>query len=47
MVYIRQQHLPNLHNYQYAGVDYSYISRFILKPWYRNFVIHCFPKGMA
>jgi ethanolaminephosphotransferase len=47
MVYIRQQHLANLRNYKYAGVDHSPISRYILKPFYNKCVIGCFPMGMA
>lgn len=47
MVYIRQQHLANLKNYKYAGVDHSPISRFVLKPFYNKFVINCFPMSMA
>lgn len=47
MVYIRQQHLPNLREYKYAGVDHSLISRYILKPFYNKCVIHLFPMGMA
>lgn len=47
MVYIRQQHLPNLRNYKYAGVDHSPISRYILKPFYNKCVIGLFPMGMA
>ncbi|ODM18471.1 hypothetical protein SI65_06342 [Aspergillus cristatus] len=47
MVYIRQHQLPNLKSYRYAGVDHSFISRYILKPFYNNFVIHCFPMSMA
>lgn len=47
MVYIRQHHLPNLRNYKYAGVDHSFISRYILKPFYSKCVIGLFPMGMA
>lgn len=47
MVYIRQHQLPNLKSYRYAGVDHSFISRYILKPFYNKFVINCFPMGMA
>ncbi|KAJ5114735.1 hypothetical protein NUU61_000494 [Penicillium alfredii] len=47
MVYIRQHHLANLRNYRYAGVDHSLVSRYILKPFYSKYVIHCFPMGMA
>ncbi|KAJ5780487.1 hypothetical protein N7457_005647 [Penicillium paradoxum] len=47
MVYIRQHELANLKNYKYAGVDHSPVSRFILKPFYNKFVIHCFPMSMA
>ncbi|THC95251.1 hypothetical protein EYZ11_005248 [Aspergillus tanneri] len=47
MVYIRRHQLPNLREYRYAGVDYSLISRYILKPFYNNLVIKCFPMSMA
>ncbi|EAW09258.1 aminoalcoholphosphotransferase [Aspergillus clavatus NRRL 1] len=47
MVYIRQQQLPNLKTYRYAGVDHSLISRYVLKPFYSNCVIDCFPMSMA
>ena len=47
MVYIRQDKLPKLKEYKYSGVDHSLVSRYILKPFYTNFVIHCFPMSMA
>ncbi|OJJ43454.1 hypothetical protein ASPZODRAFT_136320 [Penicilliopsis zonata CBS 506.65] len=47
MVYIRQHQLPKLREYKYAGVDHSLVSRYVLKPFYSNFVIKCFPMGMA
>ncbi|KAI6251409.1 hypothetical protein HI914_01032 [Erysiphe necator] len=47
MAYIRQQKLSNLKNYKYSGVDRSLISYYILKPFYTNFVIKCFPMSMA
>ena len=47
MVYIRQQKLEDLHNYKYAGVDHSLTSKYILKPFYTNVVIKCFPMSMA
>ncbi|KGO75284.1 hypothetical protein PITC_001480 [Penicillium italicum] len=47
MVYIRQHELANLKNYKYAGIDHSLVSRYILKPFYTNYVIRCFPIGMA
>lgn len=47
MVYIRQDQLPKLKEYKYSGVDKSLISRYILKPFYTNFVIHLFPMSMA
>ncbi|KAJ6111924.1 hypothetical protein N7523_007985 [Penicillium sp. IBT 18751x] len=47
MVYIRQHHLPNLRNYKYAGIDHSLLSRFVLKPFYNNYVIGLFPMSMA
>jgi ethanolaminephosphotransferase len=47
MVYIRQRNLPKLHEYKYAGVDKSLVSKYILKPFYTNVVIKCFPMSMA
>ncbi|MCJ1226147.1 hypothetical protein MMC12_002796 [Toensbergia leucococca] len=47
MVYIRQKNLQGLHPYKYAGVDHSLVSRYILKPFYTNVVIKCFPMWMA
>ncbi|RDL36135.1 CDP-alcohol phosphatidyltransferase [Venustampulla echinocandica] len=47
MVYVRQEKLPNLKQYKYSGVDHSLLSRYVLKPFYTNFVIKCFPMWMA
>ncbi|OBT77778.1 ethanolaminephosphotransferase [Pseudogymnoascus sp. 05NY08] len=47
MVYVRQEKLPGLKNYKYNGVDHSLLSRYVLKPFYTNFVIKCFPLWMA
>ncbi|KAI0204234.1 CDP-alcohol phosphatidyltransferase [Astrocystis sublimbata] len=47
MVYVRQEFLPNLKAYKYSGVDHSLTSKYILKPFYTNVVIHCFPMWMA
>ncbi|KAF2436551.1 Choline/ethanolaminephosphotransferase [Tothia fuscella] len=47
MVYIRQDKLPKLKEYKYSSVDHSLVSRYILKPFYTNFVIKCFPMWMA
>lgn len=47
MVYIRQRNLPKLHEYKYAGVDKSLTSKYILKPFYTNVAIKCFPMSMA
>lgn len=47
MVYIRQERLPKLKEYKYSGVDHSYTSKYILKPFYNNVVIKCFPMSMA
>ena len=47
MVYIRQKNLEGLHRYKYAGVDHSLVSRYILKPFYNNVAIKCFPMSMA
>ena len=46
-MYIRQSKLPNLKAYKYSGVDDSLVSRYILKPFYTNVVIKCFPLWMA
>ncbi|KAK0367114.1 Phosphotransferase [Friedmanniomyces endolithicus] len=47
MVYIRQQQLPKLKEYQYSGVDHSLVSRYILKPYWWSQVIELFPLSMA
>lgn len=47
MVYIRQNELPALREYKYSSVDRSLVSKYILKPFYSNFVIHLFPMTMA
>ena len=47
MVYIRNHDLPALKEYKYSSVDRSLTSKYILKPFYSNFVIHCFPMTMA
>jgi len=47
MVYVRQEYLPNLRQYKYSGVDHSLLSRYVLKPFYTNVVIKCFPMNMA
>ena len=47
MVYVRQHELPALKEYKYSAVDRSLTSKYILKPFYSNFVIHCFPMTMA
>lgn len=47
MVYIRQDKLPKLNEYKYSGVDHSLLSRYVLKPFYNNVVINCFPMWMA
>lgn len=47
MVYIRQQKLSKLKEYKYAGVDHSLVSRYVLKPFYNNVAIKCFPMSMA
>ncbi|KFY71279.1 hypothetical protein V499_08519 [Pseudogymnoascus sp. VKM F-103] len=47
MVYVRQEKLPGLKKYKYNGVDHSLLSRYVLKPFYTNFVIKCFPLWMA
>jgi len=47
MVYIRANQLPGLKKYKYAGVDHSLVSKYILKPFYTNVAIKCFPMSMA
>ncbi|KAH8677066.1 CDP-alcohol phosphatidyltransferase-domain-containing protein [Ilyonectria robusta] len=47
MVYVRQRELPALREYKYAGVDNSLLSKYVLKPFYTNVVIKCFPMSMA
>ncbi|KAI1501652.1 CDP-alcohol phosphatidyltransferase-domain-containing protein [Biscogniauxia marginata] len=47
MVYVRQEFLPNLKQYKYSSVDRSLTSKYILKPFYTNVVIKCFPMSMA
>ena len=47
MVYIRQNNLHGLKQYKYAGVDHSLLSRYVLKPFYTNVAIKCFPMSMA
>ncbi|KAK7972774.1 CDP-alcohol phosphatidyltransferase class-I family protein [Apiospora sp. TS-2023a] len=47
MVYVRQERLPNLKQYKYSSVDRSLTSKYILKPFYTNVVIKCFPMWMA
>ena len=46
-MYIRRSHLPELRRYKYAAVDKSLTSRYVLKPFYTNVVIRCFPLWMA
>ncbi|KAH8196564.1 hypothetical protein TruAng_009258 [Truncatella angustata] len=47
MVYVREKYLPNLKLYKYSSVDHSLVSKYILKPFYTNVVIKCFPMRMA
>jgi len=47
MVYVRQEKLPGLKEYKYSGVDHSLLSRYVLKPFYTNVVIKCFPLWVA
>jgi hypothetical protein len=47
MGYIRASELPHLREYKYSGVDRSLVSRYVLKPFYTNVVIRCFPMWMA
>lgn len=47
MVYIRQRNLEKLHEYKYSSVDKSLVSRYVLKPFYTNVALKCFPMSMA
>lgn len=47
MVYLRQDALSGLDLYKYSGVDHSLTSKYILKPFYNNVVLPCFPMSMA
>ncbi|CAK7273144.1 Phosphotransferase [Sporothrix epigloea] len=47
MVYLRQESLEGLKLYKYSGVDHSLTSKYILKPFYNNIVLPCFPISMA
>lgn len=47
MVYLRQESLKGLKLYKYSGIDHSLTSKYILKPFYNNIVLPCFPMGMA
>lgn len=46
-MYVRQEKLPGLKEYKYSSVDRSLTSKYILKPFYTNVVINCFPMSMA
>lgn len=46
-MYVRQEKLPGLKEYKYSSVDRSLTSKYILKPFYTNVVIKCFPMSMA
>ena len=45
-MYIRQSKLKHLKEYKYSGVDHSLTSKYILKPFYGQF-IKLFPMSMA
>ena len=47
MGYVRQSQLPKLKEYKYSAVDRSLLSRYVLKPFYTNVAIRCFPMSMA
>jgi ethanolaminephosphotransferase len=47
MVYVRQERLPGLKQYKYSSVDHSLMSKYVMKPFYTNVVIKCFPMWMA
>ena len=37
-MYIRQSKLKNLKVYKYSGVDHSLTSKYVLKPFYNQFI---------
>lgn len=45
-VFLRKSALPGLKNYKYSSVDHSLVSRYILKPFWTNFV-KIFPLWLA
>jgi hypothetical protein len=47
MVYIRARNLEKLKEYKYSSVDKSLTSKWLLKPFYTNVAIKCFPMSMA
>ena len=47
MVYIRADRLKGLKEYKYSAVDKSLTSKYVLKPFYTNVAIKCFPLSMA
>ncbi|KAB8356582.1 hypothetical protein FH972_024164 [Carpinus fangiana] len=46
MGYIKHSQLPKLKEYKYSGVDHSLTSKYVLKPFYTQF-IKLFPMSMA
>ncbi|UJO25313.1 hypothetical protein CLAFUW4_14397 [Fulvia fulva] len=46
-MYIRQEQLPRLKEYEYSGVDKSLVSRYVLKPYWWSQIIKLFPLSMA
>lgn len=47
MVFLHHDDLPALREYKYSSVDRSLVSKYVLKPFYTNFVLKCFPMTMA
>ncbi|KAF3941320.1 hypothetical protein ABW19_dt0202634 [Dactylella cylindrospora] len=45
-MYIRQSKLPHLKEYKYSGEDHSLVSRYVLRPFWAQF-IKLFPMNMA
>ncbi|KAF3907859.1 hypothetical protein ABW20_dc0104662 [Dactylellina cionopaga] len=45
-MYIRQSKLQHLKEYKYSGVDHSLVSKYVLKPFWNQF-IKLFPMNMA
>jgi hypothetical protein len=46
MGYLSEEQLQNLRNYKYSGVDKSFVSRYILQPYW-NRLVQLFPLWVA